>query len=144
MTWTFTSTDVGSSGLATVRFLIGDYSSGDQKLTDETINAVLSNITSDHTYAAVYCCEAIAANFARQADTDNEGLGVKASQRSKQYMAMADNLRRRLHLRAGMFVGGRSKQTKDDREADTDLVQPAFSVGMDDFSGSTVDSSTSD
>lgn len=135
MTWTYNSTAVGSSGLSTVRFHIGDYSSGDQLLTDEAIQAVLSNIVANHMLASAYCADALAANYSRQADTRNEGLDVMASQRAKAFAKLAVDLRRRAGSSATIFVGGRSKQTKDDRRADDDLVQPEFERGADDFPG---------
>lgn len=135
MAFTYNSSNVGSSGLATVRFLIGDTSSGTYHMEDGEINAVLDNITSNHTYAAAYCAENISAYYSRQADTRNEGLDIMASQRAKAYTRLAQNLRWRVGALAGIFVGGRSQQTKDDRAEDTDYVQPAFTREMDDYPG---------
>lgn len=142
MTWTFNSSSVGSSGLATVRFYTGDTSSGTQLMTDEVINAVLTNIATDYTHAAIYCLESLAAQYSFQADTRNEGLDIMGSQRAKAYAQRAADLRRRVGLGAELFVGGRSQDTKDDYADDSDLVQPAFEREMDDFPG-TISSSTS-
>lgn len=110
-------------------------------MQDAEITAVLDNITSNHTLAAVYCAESIAATYSRQADTRNEGLDVAASQRAAAFQRLAAQLRWRAGALAGMFVGGRSKQTKDDREEDSDYVQPSFTRTQDDYPG-TVASTT--
>lgn len=143
MTFTYNSTNIGSSGLATVRFHTGETSSGTAILTDEEIQAVISNITSNHYLASALCCDSLAAYYADQADTRNEGLDVRASQRAKAYERKAITLRRQAVTLggAGMFIGGRSKQTKEDRAAETDLVQPYFTRDMNDFPG-TIASST--
>lgn len=141
MTWTYNSSQVGSSGLATVRWYIGDVSSGDQLRSDEEINAVLTNITSNTKLAAIQILDSLAAYYSRQADTHNEGLDVLASQRAKAFRQQAASLRSDAYVGAEVFVGGRSISEKDDRAADTDLVQPSFERDMDDFPG-TIASST--
>lgn len=141
MSFTYVSTDVGSSGIATVRFYTGETSSSSAVLTNEEIAAILANITANHKLAAAICADAIAAYYADQPDTKNEGLDVMKSQRAKAYERLAANLRRQAGASAGMFVGGRSKQTKTDRSRDTDLPQPAFTRTMDDYPG-TIPSTT--
>ena len=136
MAVTYNSSNVGSSGLATVRFWLGDTSSDAPLLQDGEINGILSNITSNYTLAAAYCAEAIAGKYSRQADTSNEELSVSASQRSEQYRRLAAQLRKRAYAGAELFVGGRSLDTKAERREDSDLVQPLFEKGMDDFAGS--------
>ena len=135
MSFTYASTNIGSSGLATVRFYVGETSSGTAILTDEEINAILSNVTANHYLAAALCADALAGYYSDQADTRNEGLDVNASQRAKAYERMATRLRRQAYTGATLFVGGRSKQTKEDRAAESDLVQPFFGREMDDFPG---------
>lgn len=142
MTWTYNSTSIGSSGLATVRFLIGDTNTNDQLVTDEEISAVLSNITANNYLAGALVLDRLTGYYSRQADTDNEGLNVKGSQRAQAFAKQAATLRRQAYTSATVFVGGRSKATKEDREAESDLVQPAFTRDMHDFPGGTVDSST--
>jgi hypothetical protein len=132
---------VGSSGLASVRFYTGETSSGTAVLTDEEINAVLTNVTANHYLAAAMCCENLAAHYAIQVDTRNEGLDVAASQRAKAYERRALAWRVRAGLGAAIAVGGRSKQEKIDRADDTDLVQPGFEKDQHSFAG-TVASST--
>lgn len=138
MAFTYASSNVGSSGLSTVRFYCGETSSGTAVLNDDgAITGILDNITSNHYLAAALCCDALEAHYADQADTDNEGLSVKGSQRAKAYAQKASRLRR-LAVTMGapaMFVGGRSQQTKTDRAAETDLVQPSFTKDQFQFPG---------
>jgi len=135
MTFTYNSSNVGSSGLSTVRFYTGETVSGTAILADEEISAVLANIEANHYRAAAICCDNLAAHWASYVDTRNEGLDISASQRSKAYERQAVILRRRGTASAGMFVGGRSQNTKQSRDADTDFVQPNFRMGQDDFPG---------
>lgn len=140
MTFTYNPANIGSSGLSAVRFWTGETSSDLAVLQDEEIQAIL-NDNSNHKLAAAQCLDALAAYYARQADTRNEGLDVMASQRSKAYREQASQLRRRAYQTASIFVGGRSEQTKRDRTDDSDYVQPAFTRELDDFY-STVSTST--
>lgn len=97
---------------------------------------MLDNITANHLLASAYCCEMLASYYSIQADTQNEGLAVRASQRASAFTRRAFDLRRRAGIGAGIYIGGRSKQEKEDRAADTDLVQPSFTRDMHDFPGS--------
>lgn len=140
MTWTYNSSNVGSSALATVRFLIGDTSSGNQLVSDEEI--VLGTTTySDNYLAAAVVAEGIAGYYSRYADTTNEGLTVAASQRASAYLRLAHNLRLQAYKGATIYVGGRSIDEKDDRADDSDLVQPYFKRDMDDYTADSTGSS---
>lgn len=142
MSFTYNSSQVGSSGLSTIRFYTGETSSSSAILTDEAINAVLDNMVTNHLLAAAVCADALAAHYADQADVENEGLTVKASQRAQAYERLSASLRRRAGQSAPIYVGGRSKQEKRDREGDSDLVQVAFSRTRDDFPGTSASTST--
>lgn len=144
MTWTYQSSDLGSSSVDDVRIWIGDTSSGDQLLQDEEIQFVLNNYTANVLLASAECCELIASGFARKADFANEGLSVKASQRADAYTKRAGNLRdRAVSATLDIFVGGRSISDKEDRAGESDLVQPFFTRDRDDYPGTVVDDSTS-
>lgn len=133
MTWTYNSSNLSNSSKDAVRLWTGDVSSGDQLLSNEEINYILNNVTANVILASAECCELIAASFARKADTQNEGLAVKASQRAQAYERRAKELRARRFANASIFVGGRSVATKNTREKDSDYVQPAFTRGQDDY-----------
>lgn len=139
MAFTYTSTDIGTSGITTVRFLIGDTSSGQNTglglpnlLTDADITGALT-MFSNFYLAAARCADVLAARHATQVTVRNEGLTVQASDRHAHYLALARQLRADAYISATPYVGGRSVSEKEDRAADTDLVQPVFRKGQDDY-----------
>ncbi len=135
MTFTYNATGIGSSGISTIRFLIGDTSSGSNNLlTDEEITGALT-FYSNNRLAAAVCCEAVAATYSRDADTTHGELSVRASQRADAYSKRARELRSEAYAATPIYVGGRSKDEKVDRSQDSDLVQPMFQKGQDDYFG---------
>lgn len=143
MAVTYYSSNLASSSKDAVRLWIGDTSTSAHLLTDEEIQYVLGSISSNVIMASAECCDLVVAKYSRQADFDNEGLAVKASQRAEAYRKRAIDLRRRITALADIFVGGRSISEKETRREDTDLVQPYFERDRDDYPGSVVDNSTS-
>jgi hypothetical protein len=143
MTWTYLNGDPATSDRNKVRFLTGDTNEGDQLLQDEEVDFLLAE-QSDPDLAAVDAAEAIAAKFARQADTQNEGLAISASQRSKAYRDIAKELRSRVDVRAEIFAGGLTVSGKDTMADDTDAIQPAFKRGQDDLPGTNLDPNDQD
>tara|TARA_R100000664_G_C2756562_1_gene144493 strand:- start:3443 stop:3868 length:426 start_codon:yes stop_codon:yes gene_type:complete len=138
MAFTYTS-DPENSKRDAVRLLTGDTVSTDALLQDSEVEYFLS-LYNDAVYpAAAAACDAISSKYARQADTTNGRLSVKASQRSEAYAKKAKDLRRDTLLGAEVFAGGLTISGKDDLNADTDAVQPAFSVGMDDYDSPVTD-----
>ena len=138
MAFTYTS-DPENSKRDAVRLLTGDTISTDALLQDSEVEYFLS-LYNDAVYpAAAAACDAISSKYARQADTTNGRLSVKASQRSEAYAKKAKDLRRDTLLGAEVFAGGLTISGKDDLNADTDAVQPAFSVGMDDYDSPVTD-----
>ena len=132
MAFTYTS-DPENSKRDAVRLLTGDTDSTDPLLQDSEVDYFLS-LYGDAVYpAAAAACDAIASKYARQADTTNGRLSVKASQRSEAYAKKAKELRRDTLLGAEVFAGGLTISGKNALDDDTDAVQPAFSVGMDDY-----------
>lgn len=142
MAWTYNSTNVGSSSLATIRFYVGDTSSSDQLVLDGEITGIRDNLAGNDLAAAVIVLDSLSAQFARFVDTDNEGLSVKASQRATAFAARAQQLRLQGWQTAELFVGGRSLADKEDRREDSDYVQPSFERGRDDFPSRDPDAST--
>lgn len=142
MAVTYNSSNLASSSKDAVRLWIGDTSTGDPLLTDEEIQYVLGSISSNVIMASAECCEFIVAKYSRQADFDNEGLAVKASQRAEAYRKKASDLRRRLTALADIYVGGRSISEKAARSDESDVVQPYFERDMHDFPGTRIDNST--
>lgn len=139
MAFTYNSSNIGTSGITTVRFLIGDTSSGQNTglglpnlLTDADIEGSLTLFGNNY-LAAARCCDVLAARHATQVTVRNEGLTINASDRRQAYLAMAQQLRSDAALSAVPYSGGRSISEKDDRAADSDLVQPSFAKGQDDY-----------
>ena len=138
MAFTYTS-DPENSTRAAVRLLTGDTVSTDALLQDSEVDYFLSLYGNSPYPAAAAACDAISSKYARQADTTNGRLSVKASQRSEAYAKKAKELRRDTLLAADVFAGGLTITGKNDLADDTDAVQPAFSVGMDDYDSPVTD-----
>lgn len=132
MAFTYTS-DPENSKRDAVRLLTGDTISTDALLQDSEVDYFLSLYDDSPYPAAAAACDAISSKYARQADTTNGRLSVKASQRSEAYAKKAKELRRDSVNGAEVFFGGMTISGKNDLDADTDAVQPAFSIGMDDY-----------
>jgi hypothetical protein len=120
-----------------VRLLVGDTLTTDQQLQNEEITYFLS-VRPDINLAAADSAKAIAARYARQADTSNLSLSISASQRAEAYAKLAASLEARAGSlsAADMFVGGTKISEKITRASDPDEVQPNFEVGQDDLPGS--------
>ena len=121
MGWTYDSSLTTDKDKA--RFYIGDTDQEDPLLSDEEIDALIE-LEGSPLKATITALEHLAAKFSRQADTNNTGLAVSASQRAKAFAERAQELRKRLpqHQLAGMFVGGACNS-------------PAFRLGQDDYRG---------
>lgn len=104
-----------------IRFLVGDTDTNDQLLQDGEINYHIEHFPNDYLCAAVLC-DAIAAKFSRQADVNNAGLSLSASQRAQAYRTRAVELRKEATKIASMSVG-------------TQYRHPAFWKGMFDREG---------
>jgi len=91
MAWTY-SGDPASSNLDAVRYYIGDTDTTDQLLTNAEINFEVAE-HGNALGAALSCCMALAAKFARQADYKIGPEQVWASQRATQYRALYKELK---------------------------------------------------
>jgi hypothetical protein len=127
-----------------VRFFIGDTLDDDKQLSDEEITASLTLVGDDTTLAAIQCCLALAAKYARQADYWVGDLKLVASQRSRAYRDLAKQLEEiaedplitmsRTHQTP--FAGGVGVAQKAALEADTDWPVPSFKKGLHDNTSS--------
>lgn len=135
MAFTYTS-DPENSNRDAVRLLTGDTDSTDPLLQDSEVDYFLSLYSNAVYPAAAAACDAISSKYARQADTTNGRLSVKASQRSEAYAKKAKELRRDTLLGADVFAGGLTIAGKNALDDDVDAVQPSFKVGMDDYNES--------
>jgi hypothetical protein len=125
----------GESTRDWIRLRIGDTTFTDQLLQDEDIDSITA-FEGSRFAAAAACADAIAANYARQVDKQVGRLKISASQRAEHYQNLAKQLRSELSLHVAPYAGGISESDKETVTEDTDIVQPQFSIGMDDFPGS--------
>lgn len=133
MTWTYSLSQLSTSQLPQVRFLIGDTLVSDQLLQDEEINYAIGargNIYG----AAADCCRSIAATFSRQVDSAVGDLRASFSQKAKAYLDRALNLDAQFALNGGAlpFSGGMTWTDIEAAEADTERVPPQFNIGQQD------------
>lgn len=129
MTWSY------NTALATtkdqVRFEIGDTDATAELLQDEEIAYAIS-VEATMWGAAARCCEAISRNFLRKADVriGRGGTTLTYSTAAKQYAEMAAAFRKRANGMNAPWSGGTSISAKQAAAADSDLVQPLFTKGM--------------
>ena len=83
--------------------------------------------------ASIRACEGLAAKYARQVDTTNQGLSVGASKRMEHYLRLADDLREREATVAEVFLGGSTFSDAEKLDDDSNLIRPAFRRGMDEW-----------
>lgn len=134
MAWTYDASLPSSRDK--VRLLIGDTATTDQQLQNGEVDFFVA-LRGDIYLAAADAARAIAARYARQADTSNLSLSISASQRAEAYGKLAVELAERSVSLGGadMFVGGASIAEKEARSEDADAVQPSFRIGQDDHPG---------
>lgn len=91
MTWTYFG-DPAHSPLDAVRFLIGDTDSAEQLLQNEEISFTLTSVNNSVYKAAVKCCDAILAKFAKDLDYTIGPEAVKVEQRRLAYKELRKQL----------------------------------------------------
>lgn len=133
MTWTYSVSQLATSSLMQVRYLMGDTKSTDQQVQDEEITFALTQRPSVYGGAATVC-RALASRLAREADTVDKDLRTVLSARSRAYLRMATDYEMQAAVRGGAlpYAGGISVSDKQSRESNTDRVQPLFNIGMQD------------
>lgn len=94
MTFTY-STAALTTPLAQVRLEIGDTDSAAPLFADEEINVKLAGRADNVLLTAADLCDILARRFARQFDFESDNQKFSRSQMSKQYAALADELRSR-------------------------------------------------
>ena len=136
MAWTY-GADPANSNRDAVRLHIGDTDTNDQQLQDSEIEYYLGifGTTGDGRVvpASIRCCEALAAKYARQVSTTNQGLSVGAQERYNHYVALADQLRLQEVTLAEVFLGGNTFTEQETMDDNNDLIPPIFRRGLDDY-----------
>jgi hypothetical protein len=131
VSWSY-SGDPGASDLDEVRFLIGDTDTDDQQLSDEEINYLLTS-TGSVQAAALGAARSLWAKYSRMVDQKTGDIDIKYSQRKDAYAALIRQLQ--LGMLPVPYAGGISEDDKQVDEADSDVVQPAFTRGMMEYDG---------
>ena len=140
MSATYTN-DPGGRTIDQIRYLIDDKDTSpetDALLSDEEIQYEIDSNVSAY-YAAASAAEAISSKYAddpKSKTVDDFTLSYGDTGRSAGYADMAKRLRRQGAVKAVPYVGGVSESEKAVERADTDRVQPVFTIGMDDHTGS--------
>jgi hypothetical protein len=133
MSWTYDPSQLETSKLMQVRYLVGDTKTTDQQVQDEEINFAIGQRPSIYGAAAMVC-RSLASKLSREADTVDKDLRTVLSSRAKAYSIRASEYDVKASVRGGAmpYAGGISIADKIGNEADTDRVQPQFSIQMDD------------
>lgn len=128
--WSYTA-DPSTNPIDAVRMEIGDTDQADPQLQDEEIGYMLSQ-NGTPLWAAVSCCSALAAKYARQADKRLGKTAISAGQRMQHYLDLEKLLRRRAVSMVTPYAGGMSIAERDTFANDTDKVRPAFTKDLHD------------
>ncbi len=134
MSWSYDPTDLNtttaSGRLNTVRFLVGDTDTNDQKVQDEEIVFSLSQTNDDVNAAASYVSRTLASKYASKVTIELDGqLKAQYSDLYKHYQSLADKLdyqAKKFGAQLGILAGGISKTRVGVVRDNTDRVQPAF------------------
>lgn len=130
MTWTYNVANLATDETYQVRLLCGDTDTNNQLIQDEEIDFLLSENSGVY-FAAAAACEAIAAKLADEADQKTGKIATWLTKRVDKFLEMAKRLREVASRTLGRpYAGGISISDKEDQEADTDRVVPAFKVGI--------------
>lgn len=113
-----------------VRFLIGDTDSTDALLTNDEI-AFLLEQSPDIYIAAANGCDQIAAQFMRAISRRSIDENPETVNKFRSFQELAKQYRQQAARRTAMpFAGGISKATKKAERQNTDRVEPAFRVDL--------------
>lgn len=133
MSWTY-SGNPAASNRDFVRFLTGQTSSDDAVImNDEELSFLLVQRPNPY-FAAAMAAERLAVRYGNTVRSKTVGdLTLNYGERETHYRTLSGELRRQgMTQNIRPFVGGSSISDVDARKEDTDRVQGAFSVGMDD------------
>jgi len=130
MTWTYNVTQLDTDETYQVRLLCGDTDTNDQLIQDEEIDWLITQHGGVY-FAAAAACEAIAAEFSKDADQKTGKIATWLTKRVDKYLEMAARLRKVAARTGGRgYAGGISIDDKATQADDPDRVVPSFKVGM--------------
>jgi hypothetical protein len=134
MSWSYDPTDLNtttaSGRLNTVRFLVGDTDSADQKLQNEEVEFSLEQAGGDVNGAASYVARTLASKYASKVTIELDGqLTAHYSDMYEHYKSLADKLdyqAKKFGAQIGVLAGGINKTTIGAVRSNTNRVKPAF------------------
>lgn len=138
MTWTYDAATFSESSATgrrnIVRLVIGDTNTNEQQLQDEEIDYFLDSVDDSVYQACLRAVRALIAKYSREGDIWMGHTRVERSQRVRNYRTLLEKLETDgSQVIAEMYAGGLSISEKTDLAEDSDAVQPAFKIGMDDL-----------
>ncbi|MAB56865.1 MAG: hypothetical protein CL524_04870 [Aequorivita sp.] len=134
MSWSY-SESLGSN-LDKVRLKLGDTVSTDQLLSNETINALLTEHNQDIDLATISCCRAIIAQFNRTIDRSGAGMNANRSIIVENYRQLLGELLKLNRGNSGArYDGSFSRSRKETIEDDSDFILPSGRESEFDYPG---------
>lgn len=135
MSWSFD--DSLTTTRDKVRLRIGDTNANDEILSNETIDALLTEHSDDVMLATISCVRAIIAKFSRNLNRGAAGMTADMSVFVAHYQELLSDLIKQNRGNSGVrYKSASSVSRKETIESDTDFIPPFASVGMDDYPGS--------
>ena len=120
-----------------IRLRIGDTDTNDQILPNETIDALLTEHSSDVMLATISCVRAIIAKYARNMTRGAIGMTADMSIFVTHYQELLSDLIKQNRGNSGVrYKSAFNQSRKDTIESDADYIRPFASVGMTDYPGS--------
>jgi len=120
-----------------VRLRIGDTDTNDQILSNETIDALLTEHGSDVMLATISCVRAIIAKYARNMTRGAVGMTADMSVFVAHYQELLSDLIKQNRGNSGVrYKSAFSESRKETIESDDDYIRPFAAVGRDDYPGS--------
>ena len=134
MAWNYDPTNLNtttaSGRLNTVRFLVGDTDTNDQKVQNEEITFSLSQTNDNVNAAASYVARTLASKYASKVTIELDGqLMAYYSDLYDHYKSLADKLdyqAKKSGAQLGILAGGISKTRVGAVRSNTNRVEPAF------------------
>jgi ribosome maturation protein Sdo1 len=130
MGWSY-SGDPSTSDKDAVRYYVGDTNQQRPLLSDEEVQFSVDAFPNQR-LAAAMSADAIAAKFTRESDQRVGDISKALSKVADAFRKLAARLRAEAGKRALARFPATSKDWKESRSQDTDLVQPEFPIGLGD------------
>lgn len=142
MAWTFGGQSLETSPRDALRALIDDINPNNQLIQDEVLDYLLAH-SGGFDSAVAAACDILAMRFG--VDVSIGKASASYARLSQIYSQRAAEFRKQARSSAGGFIlsGGQSLAQKEAALANGDAVQPAFSVGMNDYEENTYPPSVS-